>query len=340
MPTSPPVQLIRESDALPLLETLDEVGAPVERLIQVAGLPDSFRDGGEGFIPFRRMLQFAGHAARSQDIADLCWRGVVASHPEQLGGWGSAAASAPTLRGAILAFCESFKRDAPLMEIGLDISDGDAWFWRRRPRSVLGWVGNEEGQQYAFAAMTRVVRMAAGPDWVPRRAHLESTTAPWVAALPELADCKFELGQPTVGIAVPYALLDQPLMAAETVQNGEGLDHAEPSLAGSLRQAFATLLPAADPTIEVAAEIAEVSTRNLRRRLEAEGTCWREVRDRTRLEVSLELLKDPERTIIDVASHLRYSHPAHFIRAFRRWMGESPHAWRRRQLDATAERPR
>jgi hypothetical protein len=36
------------------------------------------------------MLGFVGHAARSQDIPDLCWRGVLQTGVDQLGGWGEA----------------------------------------------------------------------------------------------------------------------------------------------------------------------------------------------------------------------------------------------------------
>ena len=136
-----------------------------------------------------------------------------------------------------------------------------------------------------------------------------------------------------VAIAVPYELLDLPAywMEADTSAPGpEQLADAAPSLAGALRQALSSMLPAVRPTIETAAEIAEVSPRALRRHLAAEGTGWREIVEQTRREACLRLMQDPERPLLQIASDLGYSDAAHFTRAFRRWMGESPSAYRAR----------
>jgi len=315
-----------------MLEVLRGAGAPAERLLRQAGLPESLPECEDGFIPFRSMLRFAGLSARSQDIPDLCWRGVLEAGSDQLGGWGRAVARCSTLRGAILTFCERFARDAPLMDLGLEVGDGHAWFWRRRPAHVIGWLGDEEGQQFALAAMIRVVRAAAGPRWIPRHIRLESATATWVSAIPELAECRIDRSSPVVAIAVPYDLLDR----STCWPNGLGrkpseLPAAEESLAGSLTQAISVLLPAILPSLEVAAEIAELSPRMLRRQLAEEQTSWRKVLDEARLDACRRMLRDPERPLAEIAANLRYSDQAHLTRAFHRWTGECPNVYRRRQ---------
>ena len=98
----------------------------------------------------------------------------------------------------------------------LDVGDDHVWFWRRRPKTVIGWLGDEEGQQYALAAMIRVVRGALGPDWLPPRILLESATAPWAATIPGFAQCQIDLHCPVVAIAVPYDLLDRRTLWAIT----------------------------------------------------------------------------------------------------------------------------
>lgn len=331
MQTSTAIPLIRKSDGRPLVDVLQEVGAPVERILDLAGLPPSFEEGGDGFIPFRRMLQFAGHAARSQGIPDLCWQAVQRSRPEHLGGWGEAVERCTTVRRAALTFCESFHRDAPLMKLGLTVGAERVWFWRRRPRQVLGWLGDEEGQQYALSALVRCVRRVAGPEWTPSAIQLESDNAPWLETIREFAGIPVHLNAPVVGIALPYTLLDQ----ADRPRTGSDpadrcLEPAEETLAGSLRQAFASLLPAVDPSLEVAAEIAEISPRTLRRRLAREETTWRRVRDEARLLVCEQLLHDRSRTLAEIAAELRYSDQAHLTRAFKRWTGECPTEFRLR----------
>jgi AraC-like DNA-binding protein len=221
------------------------------------------------------------------------------------------------------------------MDLGLEVGDGHAWFWRRRPAHVIGWLGEEEGQQFALAAMIRVVRAAAGPRWIPRHIQLESATATWVSAIPELAACRIDRSSPVVAIAVPYELLDR----STSWRNVYGLEPsdapkllaAEENLAGSLRQAFASLLPATHPSIEMGAEIAGLSPRTLRRRLAEEGSTWRKVVDQARLEACERMLREPDLTLEEIAARLRYSDQAHLTRAFRRWTGECPSAYRRRR---------
>ncbi len=333
--TSLPISLIRQTDALPLLGVLRDAGASTEKLLQESELPESLEERGDGFIPFRSMLRFAGHAAGSQGIPDLCWRAVQHAPTDRLGGWGRAVSGCSTLRGAILTFCDYFRRDAPLMRLGLEVGDELAWFWRQRPAHVIGWLGDEEGQQFALGAMTRIVRAAAGPLWLPPRIQLESATAPWVSAIPELGACRIELQRPVVAIAIPSSLLDESTDWQEGDRRAErseapALADAAATLADSLQQAFASLLPAVHPSIEVAAEMAELGPRTLRRRLAQEGTSWRAVVDRARVEACLRLLRDPERPLSQVAAALGYSDQAHLTRAFRRWMGECPSAYRRR----------
>jgi AraC-like DNA-binding protein len=326
------IPLIRQSDALPALEMLGEVGAPIGKLLRKSELPESFQEGGDGFIPFRTMLGFVGHAARSQDIPDLCWRGVLQTGVDQLGGWGEAVARCRTLRRAILTFCERFRQDAPMMELGLEFGDETVWFYRRRPAQVIGWLGDEEGQQYALASMIRVVRSAAGAHWLPSHIQLESAKAAWTAHVPGFAECQIDLGCPIVAIAVPYDLLDRSTYWPNRQGRAQSeLPAAEETLAGSLIQAISVLLPAIVPSLELAAEIAEVSPRRLRRQLAEEHTSWRNVLDEARLDACRRMFRDPKRPLVEIATDLRYSDQAHLSRAFRRWTGECPAAYRRRQ---------
>ena len=86
-------------------------------------------------------------------------------------------------------------------------------------------------------------------------------------------------------------------------------------------------------SIELGAEIAQTSPRSLRRWLAQEGTSWRQVVDRVRLEACAPLLLSPSITLAEISARLGYSDPAHFTRAFQRWTGESPSAYRNRRVN-------
>ena len=100
-------------------------------------------------------------------------------------------------------------------------------------------------------------------------------------------------------------------------------------LAGSVRQLVRTWLSEAYPGIEVVAEAAGLNVRSLQRRLAREDVTYSELIERVRFETAARLLEDADVKVTDVAFDLGYSDVAHFSRAFHRWAGVSPRAYRR-----------
>jgi AraC-like DNA-binding protein len=82
--------------------------------------------------------------------------------------------------------------------------------------------------------------------------------------------------------------------------------------------------PAADA---VAAEWG-VSAVTLRRKLAAEGTSWQRVVDELRYDLAVRLLSDRTLSIEQVAASLGYGDARSLHRAFRRWTGAAPGAYR------------
>jgi AraC-like DNA-binding protein len=72
-----------------------------------------------------------------------------------------------------------------------------------------------------------------------------------------------------------------------------------------------------------------MSRRTFARRLQASGTTFRELLDEVRFDAARGLLRSSGASLEDIASRLCYSDVTVFARAFRRWSGESPAAWRR-----------
>lgn len=88
------------------------------------------------------------------------------------------------------------------------------------------------------------------------------------------------------------------------------------------------------PTLDVLAAELQLSPATLRRRLQAEGTSWRRLKDELRHERASALLGEGRLSVAEVASRLGYEDASAFHRAFRRRMGIGPGAFRR---SATAE---
>jgi AraC-like DNA-binding protein len=74
-----------------------------------------------------------------------------------------------------------------------------------------------------------------------------------------------------------------------------------------------------------------ISRRTLSRRLEQEGTSFVEELDRARREIALVHVAETEEPLTEVAYLLGFSHVESFHRAFKRWTGETPLAYRTRR---------
>ncbi|KLK93531.1 AraC family transcriptional regulator [Microvirga vignae] len=76
------------------------------------------------------------------------------------------------------------------------------------------------------------------------------------------------------------------------------------------------------------ARLFSMHRRTLNRYLRTEGHAFRQVANEIRFEIACELLQNTDMGLGQIATVLRYSEPSAFTRAFRRWSGQPPSAWR------------
>jgi AraC-like DNA-binding protein len=103
-----------------------------------------------------------------------------------------------------------------------------------------------------------------------------------------------------------------------------------------LRQVVSVLLAGGRLDVHLVADSLRTSTRTLQRRLHGAGLTYARVLQQVRFEVARQMLGDPAQKVQDIAHTLGYSDPAHFTRAFKRWTGLAPGAFRRRGRDDSA----
>jgi AraC-like DNA-binding protein len=108
-------------------------------------------------------------------------------------------------------------------------------------------------------------------------------------------------------------------------------DFVEPDaedFSDTLRHLLRTELLRGQCSVEDVAALCRVHRRTLSRRLRAEGTAFRQVADDVRFEIASRLLSNRWITSGQIATTLGYSDLSAFTRAFRRWSGQTPTAWR------------
>jgi AraC-like DNA-binding protein len=143
-------------------------------------------------------------------------------------------------------------------------------------------------------------------------------------------------GEAETGIFISVRDLSVPLPAADRQRRDEALRRmtemanlAPWGWTARTRHALrAALIEGRCNLSEVARQL-DIHPRTLRRALALESTTFEELRDGVRHAMARELLSMSSLAVADLALTLDYASPSAFIRAFRRWTGESPAAWRR-----------
>jgi AraC-like DNA-binding protein len=138
----------------------------------------------------------------------------------------------------------------------------------------------------------------------------------------------------------PAEYLDLPLNAADSVTAQLVTQQCERELvllgySGDIAGRVRALL-ACDtsgyPNLESVARQLHMSARTLKRKLQQHGLSFQRLLDGARKRDSMRLLEDPALSVEQVAQRVGYSDPANFTRAFRKWTGASPSAYRSDQL--------
>jgi AraC-like DNA-binding protein len=89
------------------------------------------------------------------------------------------------------------------------------------------------------------------------------------------------------------------------------------------------------PAFDVVAHQMRLSSASLRRRLALEGQTFQQIKDQIRRELAIEWLKADGSRVGEVSARLGFNEPSAFHRAFRKWTGHSPGAFRDRQVTLT-----
>ena len=108
--------------------------------------------------------------------------------------------------------------------------------------------------------------------------------------------------------------------------------HGAGDLSTQLRRVLRRLLISGacqqETCLEHVAKLFAIHRRTLNRRLRAQGTSFKALIDETRYDIARQLLRDTRLPVAEIAAALDYSECSAFDRAFRRWSGASPSAWR------------
>jgi AraC-like DNA-binding protein len=85
------------------------------------------------------------------------------------------------------------------------------------------------------------------------------------------------------------------------------------------------------PSLDRIAARLSLSSRTFKRRLQEHGTSFQKLLDEARRRESIRLLDDPTLSVEEIAARVGYTDAGNFTRAFRKWTGATPGAYRLRR---------
>jgi AraC-like DNA-binding protein len=153
----------------------------------------------------------------------------------------------------------------------------------------------------------------------------------------ELYDCAVSFGAPLSrlwllgeGLYLPIPGHDEHLLAryrhhAERYEANTLLEGEFPQRVMLL---FAQRMAFGKPQADDIAALLNVSRRTLQRQLREAGTSWSETIDRARQHAACNMLQQGDASVADLALLTGYEDTRAFLRAFKRWTGLTPSAYR------------
>ena len=243
--------------------------------------------------------------------------------------------SAPTVEASLGHICRYWH----LLNDGVDLSlerKEDEFALTLRTRS-------EEPLAPPWVDLTVVALVVIGARSIARPVPPKRVALPYAEsrAVPELGaivGAPMSYGADALAIVFPAELLDATLLAANAPLHDVARAHADAELArlkqdgdlpSRVRAAAETRLESGDATLDRLAGAVGLSARTLQRRLREHGTSLRAVLDDARRAIAMRELSARTRTVTDVAFLLGFSETSAFDRAFRRWTGTTPAAFRK-----------
>ncbi|MES1928146.1 AraC family transcriptional regulator [Salinisphaera dokdonensis CL-ES53] len=189
----------------------------------------------------------------------------------------------------------------------------------------------------AFGAWVRFARWASGREESPTLVEFSHRAQGDPALYEAFFDCPVVFCAPACRLCFDPALLDVALRTPDAQLAAHLSDRVEARARAAgdrdvhirLKAWLMQTIGNTTPELGRAAQALGLGERVLQQRLQTGGTTFRRCVDEARHELALRHLRDSRLSIGDVSHRLGYSEQSVFQRAFRRWQGQTPLAWRR-----------
>jgi AraC-like DNA-binding protein len=298
--------------------------ADIELAPDQLGDPDVWLDVSRGVALLEGAARRANDAAFAVRFADqLPWADIDLL--------GRVIRNAPTIGDALAAAARYFGLQSTGGGLALVVGGGDAHLVYTIFDPTVAQ--HPQNTELVFSLVVRALRDALGePGWRPRAMVVRHDRPARAHVQADYFGCPIEYTGDADAIVVTAEDLRRPLARADLDLLSDLVESADRDLAaidgdplGSLRAVVGDLLRDGEgtPSIASVAHRARTSARSLQRKLTRHGYTFTDLVAGARRALAEHYMRDPQRSLTDVALALGYSELSAFSRAFRRWSGTS-----------------
>lgn len=330
---APAILAAAATGVVPFIEGL---GGDIDSIFGNAGLAPEM--AGEptlklGLHAYCRLFEVA--AARTDHGNLGLWFGQQ-FEPRDLGLWGYAAVSAPTLGSALETLVELFPCHQQSSRLQL-LADETGLLRLEYQIESPCILERSQDAELSLGMFQNVMRECLGRHWAPEEVHLEHPKPVEWREHEAAFGAPVYFGRPANALLFHEDVLSRPMPAVDMRLMGtmracllqiSSQSGPPASILARVRNALRALLPEGCPTLEHVAGRLRLSHATLRRELGIEGVSYRDLVEETRRELAMVYLKQRQLPLSEIAFLLGYSELSAFSRAVRRWTGRSPRAVR------------
>lgn len=322
------------SNALSVWRALESYGVDPAVLFERAGLDPGKLYDAEARYPDSRLYKLWQLSLEATGDPYIGLKVASYWHPSVAHALGYAWLASATLKDALERTVRYFRMVSDKEKLILTETDEEFRLIIENP--IVDYPTAAEDVDASFAAVVSLCRMCNGDAFNPLRVTMRRPELPDPKPFAECfrAPIQYSGNENSMCFDKADALSALPTANAEVARANEEIVKGylarfdRSNTAMQVRARLTEQLSSGHATQNTVADALHVSLRSLQRRLNKEGTSYKVLLDETRRELATHYMAETHRSINEITYLLGFSEPSNFSRAFRRWTGMSPSAYR------------
>ncbi len=294
-----------------------------------AGIDPKVRFDTKKRVTRESFLRLIDLAAQACDDPAFGLRATVRYHPSHFGALGYSWLTSSSLSTALQKFLRYSQvvSDTHFLKVKENTPNIVVDF--TRPKKVQSSLWHLHLSMGLFMHLCRLI---LGQEFAPEKVSFIEDMPEDIEPFEEHFKCPLEFGAKFNAVIIPMGLMDKRATLAHpelsTIHDEVITRYLafrdKNDIISQAKLAIAELLEIGDISAESIAKQLHISARTFSRRLDAEGTTFRELLSDYRHELAISYIRDNALTLTEISYLLGFSEQSSFSRAYRGWTGMSP----------------